>query len=666
MTSKVESNPATEKIISHTGNSSRKISLIVLATGLSVLFLFNIIYVAVPLYRSGLTPIEFESSKIQSSSAFTPIAGWWVDMSQNSSGSEAAAIRGQGAESLVDVVLPQSTSYRLSLELTRLPTGGNTDQIEVFLNDVLLGTLELQTIGEKQRFDLAAPASATREGVNHLRFAYPGLVTDGQEPNNFLFHSIVLQRLPAIGFVVGIVGQTILWVIGQVGLLAIIVLAWRFRTKIGGKAKNLFDNPKELVGRVILLAFGIIFALIMAEIGLRIVLPSESGSISGDLNPWMQYVGWGGNPHQTRINTKFKTVIQYNSKGLRDVEYPYEKPLKTFRILIIGDSFVEAEQINDLNDTFPRILEKLLNQRQNKSGVQFQVVAAGFSGWGTDQHLLYYQYEGYKYEPDLVLSIFTSNDVADSYIPWRVKETGWPDGCIYKPFFELENQGLALKNFPYHSQTVRATDEQDAKKTLGYFAWFKSYMYEHIRIYRLIVDAVWDNSPRANEVLTTIGFMPVKVDEIPGRCQQTFKPQGDHKVNLYVYQVHYSNDAEQAWALVNALITELKHLTMQHDTKLAIIANPSSTATAAFRDNRVLYTDSEGVEWDWGKVDRILADIAKKEEIPFLALQPAFDQSPYKFEDLFILNDGHYNVGGHRLAAETIFAWLVEQALVPK
>lgn len=451
-------------------------------------------------------------------------------------------------------------------------------------------------------------------------------------------------------------------------ILALLLSGWvvwqRDRGRPTGKGSSQW--PWEIAGRLALLAFGVALALITAEVALRFIVPPWGGAIAGDLNPWVQYVGWAGNPYQTRFNTKFQTVIQYNSKGLRDVEHTYEKPPETFRILILGDSFVEAEQIGNLEETFPRLLEGLLNQHRWSDGAQFEVIAVGFSGWGTDQQSLFYQYEGYKYHPDLVLLNFTSNDVADNYAPFKIRQTGWPKGCVLKPYFKLEGEHLVLENFPYSRLTVRATDEQELVATLGLFARFKSYLYEHLHVYRLVVNTVLANSPRLTRVLTWAGFMPVGGNETPSRCWQAAKIPGDPQVNTRVYHTYYSEEDEKAWALTKALIRELRDVTASHDVRLVVVNNAQSIATANFRSEKTSYTDADGVVWDMGKPDRLLEDLCQREGLPFMTLQPVFDQSPYAGDgELYAPKDGHYGLVGHRLAAQTIYEWFVGNSLVP-
>jgi len=111
--------------------------------------------------------------------------------------------------------------------------------------------------------------------------------------------------------------------------------------------------------------------------------------------PNLEIEVYGAWPHKRETKYVFST----NSKGLRDDEYLYEKgPHK--RVIILGDSFTAGRVAS--KNTFPEVLETLLRSYDDR----FQVINAGNDGWGTDNEYLFYENEGYKYEPDLVILAF--------------------------------------------------------------------------------------------------------------------------------------------------------------------------------------------------------------------------------------------------------------------
>lgn len=106
-------------------------------------------------------------------------------------------------------------------------------------------------------------------------------------------------------------------------------------------------------------------------------------------------------------NKEFDTQVTINARGLRDREYPYEKS-EPFRIAVLGDSFAFGWGVNQ-EDCLTELLEERYLQATD-------VINLSVSGYGTLQELRFFQEEGVKYHPDLVLVFWFSNDL-DERIP---------------------------------------------------------------------------------------------------------------------------------------------------------------------------------------------------------------------------------------------------------
>jgi hypothetical protein len=114
---------------------------------------------------------------------------------------------------------------------------------------------------------------------------------------------------------------------------------------------------------------------------------------------------------------EFDEIIRINSHGLRGPEFDEQKPPGTFRILALGDSFVEGAQVA-LDQTFVARLERMLTPRFAPRRVE--VINAGVSRYGTADEIELFSVFGRRWSPDIVLlCFFTGNDVADNH------GTGW-------------------------------------------------------------------------------------------------------------------------------------------------------------------------------------------------------------------------------------------------
>lgn len=102
--------------------------------------------------------------------------------------------------------------------------------------------------------------------------------------------------------------------------------------------------------------------------------------------------------------------VRFNSHGLVGPDVPHERRPGVPRVLVLGDSVAEAMQVPPGADFSSR-----LRQRFAESGRRVEIVNAGHSGFGTDNELLFYEAEGRRYRPDIVLlELNLQNDFAEN------------------------------------------------------------------------------------------------------------------------------------------------------------------------------------------------------------------------------------------------------------
>ncbi len=107
------------------------------------------------------------------------------------------------------------------------------------------------------------------------------------------------------------------------------------------------------------------------------------------------------------VNVQFRI----NSQGMRaDVDYAYEKPAGKLRILSLGDSFTAGYEV-EVEDCFSSVLERELIAK----GYDVEVLNAGVSGYSTAEECLYLERELLKYDPDVVLVSYYTNDPRDNF-----------------------------------------------------------------------------------------------------------------------------------------------------------------------------------------------------------------------------------------------------------
>ena len=126
-------------------------------------------------------------------------------------------------------------------------------------------------------------------------------------------------------------------------------------------------------------------------------------------------IGWKLAPNLNFISTdeywyarEFSVPIKVNSLGFRDLERVTNKPPNVSRIAILGDSFVEALQV-DFSKTAGQLLENKLNKdlfNKNSEFQKFEVLNFGIGAYGIDQTLLAYLYYARKFNLDYVFMFY--------------------------------------------------------------------------------------------------------------------------------------------------------------------------------------------------------------------------------------------------------------------
>jgi len=192
---------------------------------------------------------------------------------------------------------------------------------------------------------------------------------------------------------------------------------------------------------------------------------------------------------------------RFNSHGLRDREIPYEKPKDSKRVLILGDSFMEALQVS-MDSSFPGRLQTLIGKALPWHNIK--VINAGRGGMGTAEEYLWYVTEGVKYSPDLVLlAFYVGNDFRDNsktltgqavfkpYITFDA-DTFWVDAS----FTESRSYKLKTLFWPLLSHSVLAAETERRIETFraGREKPGPAPCPKDVGVFNIEQDSVWANA----------------------------------------------------------------------------------------------------------------------------------------------------------------------------
>lgn len=150
---------------------------------------------------------------------------------------------------------------------------------------------------------------------------------------------------------------------------------------------------------------------------------------------------------------RYVNAFRWNSRGYYDVERDAHKQPGVFRIVFVGDSFVESRQV-PLSRTFHNILEKMLNSSTREHlGKRFEVIPFGNSGNGQLKNRDTLAKEALAFDPDLVVMTLYINDFCDDD-PRLSREMAQAAGLPTPWFRRLASHGyfalaFALRRFEH-------------------------------------------------------------------------------------------------------------------------------------------------------------------------------------------------------------------------
>jgi hypothetical protein len=165
----------------------------------------------------------------------------------------------------------------------------------------------------------------------------------------------------------------------------------------------------QFVFRIFAILMGCVIAFVIAEVGIRLLMPQMTGPILVTFDSELGPIPVPNQQGRRTIPGIYSYTFSNNSLGLRsDKEYSFQKQ-SDFRILLLGDSFCYGYGVDD-NQTFAYGTQKRLSSKKRST----EAINAGNGGQGTDYALKFFQTLGHKFTPDLTVLCFFSNDFEDN------------------------------------------------------------------------------------------------------------------------------------------------------------------------------------------------------------------------------------------------------------
>jgi hypothetical protein len=396
-------------------------------------------------------------------------------------------------------------------------------------------------------------------------------------------------------------------------------------------------RAKGFLGNALLLLFGILIACALLELVARIVVASQPVVTIGEQGVYEKFdpiLGWRNRPGaivQYR-RREYSTRVEINSLGFRDVERtPRRAPGKT-RVIVLGDSFVEAYTV-ERDQSVTRRMEAI----SEAAGCSAEVINAGVHAYSTDQEALWFQDEAGILSPDLVLIFVYYNDILNNN---RIQYWGAPKPRVTVTDGKLIVSNLPLPGVPKEPGQVEIQPPRP---------WSGSALAGLIKA-RLLAGA-----PRLYGSLSHLGFWPpVEAESIPDELR-TYKSRGQLK------------EFDEAWKQTQAILGALGSTIRARGAKPVLVHVPARFEISD-RDWEltVLRYGIDPETWDRGLVRRRLEEIASQERWAFLDLTPALKSAAGILSgEPYFRYDGHWNTVGHDAAARATIDFLRQRSLLP-
>ncbi|HNH34127.1 MAG TPA: SGNH/GDSL hydrolase family protein, partial [bacterium] len=388
--------------------------------------------------------------------------------------------------------------------------------------------------------------------------------------------------------------------------------------------------------------FGIVLSVVTLELLVRLA-GAKPQTYLRKFSRYHTILGWEKTPLTEGKFRKGDVIIheKINSRGLRDSEYTYEKPSNTFRILVLGDSFTEGYDV-EINDLFTEILESKLNTSSfDSSSIRYEVINAGTGGYSTDQEFLYFEIEGIKYKPDMVLlMVYPANDIFYNH---KSKY-----GNYNKPFFQIRNDSLILTNTP-----LQEPYRQESIKNL----------FREMALYPIVTQIILTKYPRISQTLSHFGF--ISESTLAATAANLNSISDSSASSFSVYKKYNNFFMNTAWQKTSRIIYELNKKSKEIGTRLVMFYIPDRIEVydSDWKKTKEKFS-LEDHEWSPDVPSTMLKKISDTSNIPLLDFRQYISKK--ELGDSVLYNGIHWNVSGNRFAAEFIYEALFHEKATVK
>ncbi len=354
---------------------------------------------------------------------------------------------------------------------------------------------------------------------------------------------------------------------------------------------------KKVAARLLVLGIGLLVALALCEVVVRVARPQPVYLGRDELPPSVRLPA----KSYTSVTPEWRNRIEINALGFHDREHAFERSGDGLRLLIAGDSFSEAAQL-PIDQVWWSLAGEWV---ADELGRPVEVINCGMAGVGTATEWATYRALGRRYEADVVLlPIYLENDVVDNSHALQ----GGPEHGL---FYELVDGELREMGLP---PTSGRGDS---------LAW------------------------RASHLARFVGRLLYVRAEAAKRIQDG----GGYPRDLQIYLERPPPAWQDAWELTGALVEALAEDVTADGAILVATLIPGKLLVHEEHWDALLdaYPAMGEERWDTAGPGRSMAAILDRANVPYLDLLPVLREAATA-EPLYYEADIHWTAEGNRVA----------------
>jgi hypothetical protein len=383
---------------------------------------------------------------------------------------------------------------------------------------------------------------------------------------------------------------------------------------------------RRVAARLLLVVAGLALPAVLIEVVLRLFGPVIPGNyetgVWAEAHPIVGHFHIPGATAWVR-EPEFTTYLRFNQHGLRGPEIAEPKAAGTQRVLLLGDSFLEAKQVPES----AAVPDRLAADLGAAGAPPIEPLNSGTFDWSQVHEYLYLQSAGPTLHPDLVVQFFyVGNDISDV----------WP-----------RSRG-ELRDLERPLATVDDDDE------LQWPEWRRRVPDQS--------EALLNTLSRRSTLVRA--FETGVVDKIRYGVPDGHGIEGQL---LEIYRFKETPQETRAWKTVEALLVATRDESERQGARFALVIVPGKWQVHPQDWQSLLAAlgEPDDDRWVLRGPDRRLAQLAEAHQIPVLDLLPALrDAAEADSRRLYFPVDIHWTATGHEVAAQAVADFLRSAGLL--